>query len=1129
MSSVYFFTNLTGLQPQTVQQRYGPVDGQEDSRYRVTSRFTSTAMQKVYAVCGGKVFAQQVGGRINLVLRPTSQPVGIYAAVRYYIYKGLLATSLIDSTDANLIAPATKSDLTASIHKSQLLRNTARKLTGPSAPKAAISAVGLHRTAAAAAPAKLLDADFIDQVFLTLDADEYPTVNDGAVLGEFDRAGFGFEIILDAIGEGPRVDALRNNETIIRALTSPVTDADQFRAADRREQILDYIDPCAFFASFFFDGVMVKTQAADTKFTPKRRDGLVSAVLSNFATRDTVYVDIRNEHNHSLNYYREYGSSATAPAQFQVEIDGGGSALIDYQSHGWPIFTIPTASFTGTEANKPGIAILRLPGGANTKPLAHRGQGYFYTGFRKTNHTPSTKETLRPNIFLESDGFTVTIAFSIPRLADLSVIPGYINLRYLKRIGAPAPVTPPAASIAIEARHFFDNLFELTRLLDGNNLRIPLSTDDVTVWAVTGATSFVDATSGYGPPYMVKVGVGRDPSNVYFFACMEQVPLATGSSNAPLLPPELVVPHKTNIEFNYIEIVDSNNVSRPVLSHNGLPDGVVESSSDGSLNIDASSMILLALDKDELAAVATAASSFDPALDKRLVLRNTTTFPDNVGNTAGTEYSLFVTGYKLGTHAVVSESDTNLKVRNLDAKPRLFSTKDAALNFNGLRGIEQNLKHFTRSRTVLDVNWGLRENPDATAPEAGRSQGRVLEVEILGKVVGTDINWYMVRLPRTIDATLSENTRCWIGRGDGFYPVASFEKFITDLQRLNDELDAQQDAQQTPLDTLRERITRLREMTVKFIDNPNDLFKPHISLSNMFDEVIHASPTTPPAVQNLNDIAYLPGFDEPAKDGTGTTYTLTTAMQIFRDYMGVEFGPPGNGIIVDLHHLFVGLDVLFHVDTNRTIDASRMFVNSTLSSAASHFLSDYPIGNNVDTATWAGDIGAAPPDWKVNKDDKYKDRLDNDKSLTPAERGERLLDHYYKTRAGDADLYPDVFTHLLQQQMQERLNRKPTFRNVAAALYSFNRQLTAEGDQAAFRTFIRYVKLDANKPFGTQQTAVNGMKDAVRLFSGFWFIRDNPDDVLLSFVIDIEPKQQALWPVADAFTTAFVFWLEQHK
>lgn len=71
MSKFYFFTNSGVLDDQNQFKAYGPVNNYENSKFRVTSVFSASDKPKAYAVCNGKIFAQEVNGKINLVIKPT--------------------------------------------------------------------------------------------------------------------------------------------------------------------------------------------------------------------------------------------------------------------------------------------------------------------------------------------------------------------------------------------------------------------------------------------------------------------------------------------------------------------------------------------------------------------------------------------------------------------------------------------------------------------------------------------------------------------------------------------------------------------------------------------------------------------------------------------------------------------------------------------------------------------------------------------------------------------------------------------------------------------------------------------------------------------------------------------------
>lgn len=1125
--SIYFFTHPDALQPQTPQQTYGPVQGSEETQYRVTALFSAPSEQKAYAVCNGKVFAQEVNGRINLVLKPTQQPKGLYAPVRYYIYKGLRKASLVDPNDATRIAPLASSQLTAKIHLSQERLNQARKL--PPAPPS-VNAVGLNLTANAAAPDQVLDTALLDDVFLRQDLDEFPSVRGGDDLGEFERADFGFEIVLDGIGDSPRLERVRNAATIMTAVAVPATAADKFRDLDSRERILDSIDPCAFFATFFFEGVQVKADG-NAKFTLKRRDALYSSVLSKFGTKDVIHLDLRNEHDHSLDYYRDY-TAGNGYAEFELALDQGASGLREYHTHRWPIFTIRATGFTSNDPKKPGTITLRLPGGPNTRPLIHLGQGYFFTGFRRTSQPPDTRETLRRVIEVQGDGFTFEVKFSVPKLLDNTIVPGLLNIRYLKHVGAIDPAEAPN-SVALEAKHFFDNLFELTHLLDGDRPRIPAVYQELTAWHVIGSRSYVEAPSGPGTEHMAKMGVARDTSNVYFFACPEGSKLATGSTRtSSALESGDLAP---SLEFGHVTSSDGSN--RAVLTRGCFPGSLIDPASVRSLNLDMSRLVVLAVDKDELPAIATATASFERAFDKRLALRNGVEYLNSSAQPDGMEYDLAVAGYKFGADvrvdvaSVLTSAGTPLKVRCQHTSPRDFSTHDGALNLSGLSGVKQNRRHFSRSRTQPDFDWSLRGSPGKDQPLKARTQGWVREFHVLGKVqVKSDpTDWYLVETQSAFRSKLGEAMKVlpskslvWIGKGDGFYPVASFEKFVCDLVRLNASIDAQQ----INIDRIQERITRLRQMTKEEIENPGDPIE--ISLSGLFDEIIDSTAPTPPAIKRLSDIRYDAGTLENVVDSAGDEWRIGTDMQMFRDYMGVEFGVPGQGVIVDLHHLFIGLDVLFHPDPNQWINPLVMFGNHPALAAIPHF---YPLGNNIDMATWAGDIGAGPADYDSETDKSFEERIKGDLTLNRDQHTELIRDHYFKTRAKDDDLLPDVYAHVLHRQIETRLARNPEFRNLPLILYQFNQQGTSDRDRAAFREFLVYLKLDESQPLSTQ-ARVDQLEASIKAFADLWWIRDNPVVAASLYAPGggaLDFRRAFMNPTISDYTRRFVAWLEKHR
>jgi len=1045
---------------------------------------------------------------------------------------------LVKSDDPDYIASVTQSDLTLKIKLSQNRRNAAYdKLTGKAVgttktlPR--IDSVGLNLTASATSPNKLLDTAFLDEVFLRVDEDEFPSVNGGDDIGQFDYLNFGFEIILDGLGEGPTLKALRNTETVITLGPSPFGDVNKFKGEDQREQILNYIDPCAFYASFFFDGIQIKADSSDAKFVPKKKDGLFNEVLAKFLTRDTVYLDLRNEHNHGFNYYRNYNLLPNDYAQFYIKYDASTSVLTDYQSYGWPIFAISTSAFTSTDAKKPSTIVLNLPQGDNPAPMIYSAQGYFYTGFKRMSQPPDVKETLRSYIGFQADTFTEAIAFSIPKLANNATIPSYVNVRYLKKISSLAPPNPPVGALTLEAKHFLDNLFELTYLLDANGLKIPLDTDEITQWHVTGSTAVVDSSSGYGRDFMAKIGIGRDQSNIYFFAFTKAVNMATSSTSKTGFLPVLSKAHKTNIEFGYIEILDVNNVPQPMLTHNGLPDGIVDAAS--SLNADERSIVVLALDKDELPLIQNATISIEQTFDKRLALRNKHNYLDSNGNVTATEYDLFVIGYQFGTSVSVVAVNTQIKVRNKRATPRICSSRDAATNTELLDPVSENRKHFINSKIAKGTTVRLRSSPrlpKSTEPSnlVCETQGDEHRITILGKkkIIGDnksddvdnpeveDRIWYYLELldpivvtdaPTTTTTILPKGMKVWAIAD--FYAVSTFENFIRDLIDLNEDIDLQQN----PPESLVERITRVRQHTKDFKDGKD--------ISLLFDAIIGAPAIPPPDTVRLHD----PGTYETGPIVTFESVTdLETKIQLFEDYMGAT---TGNGQVIDLHHLFIGMDAMNHVNLNTEVDLGLVHWLGNL-------IFDQYLGSNINATTWSGDIGAIPGDYMVvpseaptsqGIDWRYQGYWrKKHPGASYEDRSAAFLEHYWETRAKDEDLFPDVYCHLIRERLIKYVLENPANRNVAALLYHFNFELTNEGDRHAFQVFARYLGLDPSNPlpYTNYPTIAERMKTDVYNFSVLWYYNK-----FHSYVIVADAP--ILTSLSERLTNRFLMWLDRHR
>ena len=441
-----------------------------------------------------------------------------------------------------------------------------------------------------------------------------------------------------------------------------------------------------------------------------------------------------------------------------------------------------------------------------------------------------------------------------------------------------------------------------------------------------------------------------------------------------------------------------------------------------------------------------------------------------------------------GGNVQVAEVNTSLKINNWFLTPRLFATPSAILNFDGLNSVTENEKHFQKSFLQTDGILNVRDTANIqTGNVLFRAKGPMFFTILQKTKDNIGQTWFNIKWKdkivvlkssppnnvvetKVIDFSSGDPDNGWIRPNFDvndifdrvFYPVASFEKFITDFSEFNRNLDIHPDSQN---DSLAQRITRIRQMT-----------KEEGTISELFDKLIAITTTLPDPPLRLNNL-----YDAIP---TGTHSNL----ELFTDYMGVEMS---NGRIIDLHHLFVGLDVLNHPLTNISVTLFGGIVSETIS-------------DNIDITTWAGDIGAAPADYKKddlvtpfgNNDDKgadddYEDdwiKINPGQTTQNKEAAFKL--HYYKTRAKDEDMITDIYAHLINKNFLTYLIYDGSFKNITAALYYFNLKTSQEGDKSAFIEFVRYLGFDSSFiPFKNQISPFNNVVAKIEEFSELWYRR----------------------------------------
>jgi hypothetical protein len=505
MAAFYFFTEPERMLQQTSIESYGskPPTGGKDV-FMVSGLHKSPSSGgalKAFAVCNGNISVQEVNATtVNLILKPSQQAENDLPFISYIIYKGISKDSLWDSA-GNI--KTSGNDLVTHLHNS-------KNANGGTLPTK--DALGVHLTATKSATLYGDDRP-IDNLFYRSQADfTSPLVHGGMHLGDFVINGlYGLTIITERIGYLPAIKLARQAENRIEVTsfigsTTPPNNTAHFEHWHKKEEILNFLDPCSFFGSFgekqlkAWDGAAQKHKALSY-------DEVYTKVLKgtsggNFLNRNAICLDIRSEHGGSLNYYKNYGDAF----QFSTD-DWASSTLQNYYTSGWPwlLVTAPSGLASG---QKSVILDIALPKTDNTLPLVYLSQ------------LPGTAPISDPERFVEvrrqsfSDYLTpFSVVMSLmDEGGTLKYRSSIARLMYLRRVDKNDYINPPVpAATTLPYKEHLDHVFQPYRM------GIPFDRNGKLAIKVYGQEVFVDKTHVDGTRFIGYAGLCEDQDNYTFF------------------------------------------------------------------------------------------------------------------------------------------------------------------------------------------------------------------------------------------------------------------------------------------------------------------------------------------------------------------------------------------------------------------------------------------------------------------------------------------------------------------------------------------------------------------------------------------------------------------------------------
>jgi hypothetical protein len=511
----FFFTDPALLAPQTAAQAFGPAgtSGGKD-QFRVTDLHTSASTDiPAFAVCDGILCAQEdAQGTLTVILKPSQTPPFESPVVSYFIYKGVAKSSLLNLNDGNILdeGAADATDFSKKIAKEWKTQNAA-SLAGSRA------ALGLDRDATflhedgTTQTAIFTDNDPIDRLFTYPHKTvQLPTVAAGDHIGSF-QSTFGFEIVLLRLGYKPKLAFARSADNNI-SVTSLSADnhgvpwvADDyafFAHWHEKEQVLAFMDPCAYFGSFVQARLYKKSGSSSSKVNGS---DVYQEILQTFANKNIAWLDIRNNYSYSYNLFGLYGDTI----RFVSYSDASATNDKNFRSGSWPILQLRIADVQGSRRGSLHRTRVRLPVGLSMAPAVFVSKGLV------TRIGPERAKYKAPTIALASPGDThyAPIRLSFPVTSDNGQDVFVCSYSRVNLYEKPRSTVQSLAPLNIEAKLYLDGVFRLRDLrLDidfaGAALRLEIYPEEV----------LVDLEGRFGPTYAATIGISEDTARIILFA-----------------------------------------------------------------------------------------------------------------------------------------------------------------------------------------------------------------------------------------------------------------------------------------------------------------------------------------------------------------------------------------------------------------------------------------------------------------------------------------------------------------------------------------------------------------------------------------------------------------------------------
>jgi hypothetical protein len=447
---MHFFCELTNLP--TESESFGPLltGSVYDQKFSISSKFDLSTVAnpvRAFACQGGIMIVQQSinPSFVNLIIKPDKNLNINFSPVRYYVYRGISASSFLSGS---VIIPKTATE------KSEMMTRfwnnwdnnliiEGKQDTDPSEP----NYLAPPTPEAIGYDINLSSSLNVENIYNNLhNPVKAVKVLEGEWIGDFGATTISFEVITDTDILTVDLEYLSKLNHVIDISGMPDSNLEeQFALLVKREEILSYIDPAAFFGMHYKIGVGTSTVDGNGIRSIDHPKKAITEMLENFKNKNRVYLDIRNEHGYSLDFYRNYNTE-NDNILFKFKLDSEEQQDGFYPYKGWPIFFYDSEDVGNISFKN---MVLQLKLADNTNPLL------FIENKDIVNNSKKTPNFISDLLASPPDSFTKDIKFILPTKnsgSTLENIAFHVKIQYLRRGNSTSSNVP-------KFDDFLDNVF----------------------------------------------------------------------------------------------------------------------------------------------------------------------------------------------------------------------------------------------------------------------------------------------------------------------------------------------------------------------------------------------------------------------------------------------------------------------------------------------------------------------------------------------------------------------------------------------------------------------------------------------------------------------------------------------